>query len=312
MSAAAQALQLPVFRNILYATDLAEDSRAAIPYVRVLAEEYGSTVHVLHVLEPEPMLEIPLDIPPELDSDRRIALLKLKELVKPKPFGEAKTARFVERGRIAEVLKRFVAQHAIDLIVVGTHGRRGFSKMMLGSVAEEIFRSNSCPVLTVGPHCLENREVEVKIGTVVVATDFSQCAQTTLDYALSLAAANKARLVLVHAVSRRIQVVPSATEITGQSVDIYDEIEADDLASARDEMSRLICSPTMRGYMPETIIELGMPAEVIMSAALKRRADVIVMGAHHMFGGAVASHLPWAIASEVVRSAHCPVLTVHS
>ena len=309
MSAAPQIPPLPALKNILFATDLAEDSQAAIPYIRAIAGEFGSTIHVLHVLSPEPMLEIPLDIPPELDADRRIALSKLKKLIVTKPFGDAKSTITVERGRMSDVLTRVVEGQAIDLIVVGTHGRRGLSKVLMGSVAEQIVRASPCPVLTVGPHCLEAQAYAVKLETIVFATDFSASAHHAVEYALSFAKAKHARLIFVHAVPRTVQVIPSGDELAGESMRIYDEIEAGELVRSRDEMARLIRSETMRGWQAEAIIESGTPAEVILAAALKKRADLIVMGAHH---SATASHIPWATASTVACSAPCPVLTVRS
>jgi len=312
MSAAPQLVPLPALKNILYATDLATDSQAAIPHVRAIASKFGSAVHVLHVLSPEPMLEIPLDIPPELDSDRRIALSKLKKLIATKPFGEAETTITVERGHMWDVLKSVVERHAIDLIVVGTHGRRGLSKLFVGSIAERIFRASPCPVLTVGPHCVEEPAQGVMLQTIVFATDFSANAQHAVEYALSFAQANHARLIFVHAVARALQVVPSGAEIAGETMQIYDEIEAEELVRSQEAMANLMRSVTAQGWQAEAVIELGTAAEVILSAAQKKRADLIVMGAHHNIGSATASHIPWATASLVACGAPCPVLTVRS
>ncbi|HEX8925860.1 MAG TPA: universal stress protein, partial [Terriglobales bacterium] len=169
---------------------------------------------------------------------------------------------------------------------------------------------SSCPVLTVGPHCVEDQAMGVKIDTILVATDFSHSAHHALTYALSLAEANHARLILIHAVPRAIQVVPSGAEIAGETMQIYDEIEAEDVARSRQEMTHLLDSGRLRGWTPETIIEVGPASDVILSNALKRKADLIVMGAHHR--SAAASHIPWATASTVVANAHCPVLTVRT
>jgi nucleotide-binding universal stress UspA family protein len=93
---------------------------------------------------------------------------------------------------------------------------------------------------------------------------------------------------------------------------ICHEIVNEELAHSQENMARLIHSETMRGWQAEAIIEVGNPAEVILSAALTKRADLIVMGAHHASGSATASHIPWATASSVACGAPCPVLTVGS
>jgi nucleotide-binding universal stress UspA family protein len=311
MSAVPQISRLPALKNILYATDLAKDSQAAIPHIRAIAGEFGSSVHVLHVLSPEPMLEIPLDVPPELDVDRRIAISNLKKLIATKPFADAKTNIIVERGHMGDVVKRVVERNAIDLIVVGTHGRRGLSKLLMGSVAEQIFRASPCPVLTIGPNCAEAK-AGVKLATIMFATDFSANAQHAVEYALSFAQANRAQLGFVHAVPQIVHMVPSGADIAGDTRQICAEIETEELTRSQEKMASLICSETMRGWRAEGIIEIGNPAEVIVSAALKKRADLIVMGAHHADRSTTASHFPWATASAVACSAPCPVLTVGS
>ena len=107
----------------------------------------------------------------------------------------------MHRGGVWEELQEIVFEKQIDLVVIGTHGRRGIEKLLLGSVAERVFRHADCPVLTVGPHSYLEGGVECNgIPTYLFATDFGEPFLGALPYAVSLAKGTKAKLVLVHVV----------------------------------------------------------------------------------------------------------------
>lgn len=290
MSSSLQTPVVPAVKNILFATDFSPCSQAALPYARAVAERYNSTVHLIHVLTPEPMIELPLDRYPELDADKDVAQSTMKTLLAGKPFGTVAYTAAVERGPLWDVLAGIIAEKNIDLIVLGTHGRRGLKKLVLGSVAEEIFRLASCPVLTVGPYATGQADASFK--TILLATNFYSGSQHALAYAESMARANNSRLILLHAVS--------------------DSMEVPDLAFAGHRVADLISIETIRDLQPEIIAEAGPPAETILNVARNRQADLIVMGARHAAVPSVAAHLPWATASRVVCEAHCPTLTVRA
>lgn len=310
MSSPTQTPFAPTLKNILFATDFSACSQAALPYVRAIAEPYGSTVHVVHVLPPEPMIELPLDLPPELDADQEVAQAALKTMLASKPFGAIACTSAVARGPLWDVLAAFIEEKNIDLVVVGTHGRRGLKKLVLGSVAERVFRHARCPVLTVGPQAESERAVPARIATIVFATDFSAGSQHALPYAVSLARASGSHLILLHSVAVSLEVASVDITVGPSIAEIPEELIAEATASARKQMAELISAGDMQDLKPEVIVEAGLSAETILSVANEKRANLIVMGAHRAPGG--ASHLPWATASAVVCRAHCPVLTVRN
>lgn len=310
MSALPQPVVLPALKNILYTTDLSESSRVAIPYICAIAGWYGASVHLVHVIPPEPMLEVPLDLPRELDSDLDVALQEMRALLAGRPFANAKCTMTVERGYLWPVLVRCIEERDIDLIVVGTHGRSGISKLVRGSMAEQILRQSPLPVLTVGPHCAWGDLLPTG-RTVLFATDFSANAGRALAYAAYVCQVNQARLVLLHSVVPDAPVVPSTTVLDAEDFRRSQYVESG-LELAHTKTNRLASDEMLRGIDVETIVEVGDPAEMILSCAGARRADLIVMGVHRSDGGKMASHLPWATASSVVRQARCPVLTVRS
>ena len=109
-------------------------------------------------------------------------------------------------GNVADVLEELVQTYSADLVVVGTSSRAGWGKVLLGSIAEEIIREATCPVLTVGPHV--TTLASAGIHSIVCATDFSPGSLRALEFAVSLAHEYKAHLTLVHVVEGSLRDSP--------------------------------------------------------------------------------------------------------
>ena len=198
-----------------------------------------------------------------------------------------------------ECAAQVIKQHSIDLIVLGTHGRTGAEKLLLGSVAEEIFRRSHVPVLTIGPGVRSGTPNGGRVTRVFFATDFTPASAAAAAYAVSLADEHRARLVLLHVMRNS-------------------EARSDD--KRRPELS--VAEAIQRLYdcvgknaeingPPEVIVEFGDPAERVVAAARQRRADLIVLGVREGEGRiGAATHLGRGTAHKVVAHAPCPVLTV--
>jgi nucleotide-binding universal stress UspA family protein len=305
-------LPVPALKNILYATDFSPCSQAALPYLRAIAERSGATVHVVHVLPLEARTAVPMDKFSELDSDQIAAESAMKTLLAGNYFGDIAHSATIERGPLWEILAALIAEKSIDLIVLGTHGRRGLKKLVLGSVAEQVYRHASCPVLTVGPQAPHAGMAQASVATILYATDFSSGSHHALPYALSLARANHSHLILLHAVSPAMEMVPASIDAVPVEVEVSAELVAIALAHAREQMAKLLSDELMREFHPKIIVECGPASDMILSLAKSNQADLIVMGAHRASASSIATHLPWATASAVVCQAHCPVLTVRS
>jgi nucleotide-binding universal stress UspA family protein len=152
---------LPTVRlkHILYATDFSEASRAALPVVAAIARKYGSQISAAHVWAPLPYSMV---TPEELSSlegkEESDARDVLEKFVRIKEFEGLPVTPILKCGDAARELSRIVHQHHIDLAVLSTHGRTGFKRLLMGSVAEELFRNLPCPVLTVGPNISRRRK----------------------------------------------------------------------------------------------------------------------------------------------------------
>lgn len=288
-------------KNILFATDFSACSEAAVPYLRALAAIFGATVHVAHVIPPETTGGVSLDAFPELDRSRKTAEERMAKFLVKNPLHGLTHHLLVERGPLWHVLDDVISKHEIDLIILGTHGRRGLKKLVLGSVAEEIFRRAKCPVITVGPSAPQDGTGECKLQRVLYATDFSTGSLQALPYALALARERGKKLVLLH-------VLPEI-EIPGTELDAIAE-------STRQRLQQLLSPGISLWCQTEARVMFGSPADKILQIAEEDKIDLIVMGARHarisLVGATVSAHLPWATAHRVVCEAHCPVLTVRS
>jgi nucleotide-binding universal stress UspA family protein len=142
-------------KNILVATDFSDCSDSALRYGRELAHRFGARLHVLHALEVPPLqlvgTEALVTISPELRVEiEGEARAKLDTLVTPDDRRTLRAATAIrDRQTPTEAITRYATDEKVDLIVLGTHGRHGVSRLLMGSVAEKVVRSAPCPVLTV-------------------------------------------------------------------------------------------------------------------------------------------------------------------
>jgi nucleotide-binding universal stress UspA family protein len=285
------------FRNILFATDFSPSAAHAIPYVKRLAKHYDAKLVALHVRPPSinPMTQ-PMSWPDGETARKHDEELR-NELLDT--FAGIHTTALVEEGDIQSQLRDAIQKNDTDLVVIGTRGRTGFGKVLMGSVAEEIFRTLTCPVLTVGPKSDSSRGAGGEIREILYATDFASISPAAAAYAVSLAQEYQARLILVH-------VIPEPK--------VGDLVSASEVATAaRELLCKLVPAEALAWCKPEYFVERGYPAERILELARLRESDLIVLGVKPEEGvPGAATHLPIGTAHKVVSQAPCPVLTVRS
>jgi universal stress protein A len=140
-------------RRLLVPTDFSDASRAALTYGLAFAENFQCTLHLLHVLETVTGADpLALEIPERSTIEHSIeaaAWEQLQRLLTPGEQARVKIEFWIEWGRPVDEITRYATEHAIDLISMGTHGRGGIERLVLGSVAEHVVRHAPCPVLTV-------------------------------------------------------------------------------------------------------------------------------------------------------------------
>jgi nucleotide-binding universal stress UspA family protein len=281
------------FSNILVPTDFTGASENALAYARAFAKDYGSRIFVTHAVAPNPPIFLPMEpVPPDLDGEWADAQSELDKFLRSEPRTDILQEGILERGELWNVLDDVIHRHSIDLIVLGSHGRHGLKKLVLGSGAEQIFRKAQCPVLTLGPKVPEPKGDVAVFKHIIFATDFSSGSLKALPYALSLVEEHEASLTLLHVVP----LVPMQHQMYVSG-------------GAEKRLEDLIPPDAKDWCRPSAVVSFEFPAEGILHLAEAQSADLIVMGVHKRAPRA-AAHLPWAIAYEVVRHAPCPVLTV--
>ena len=298
-------------KNILFATDFSEASQAALPYTAAIARRYDSQLHIAHITSPASYVisSQPGD-PVTLDSIHEAALADARQRMETLA-SHLKTVphhTYLREGEVWESLSNLIRAHEIDLLVVGTHGRTGVEKLLLGSKAEEILRQSTCPVLTVGPKIggraklttIENEgkdlaPVEISLRQIVYATDFSPESLAAAPFATSLAQEFQTKLTLLN-------VIEKYTDMDRQPGPI-------DLALQR--LEKLVPEEASLWCSPRPSVQFGPPADCILQEAQDSKADLIVLGVRTAAGKlGAATHLPWATAHKVIAQAHCPVLTI--
>jgi len=283
------------FDNILYATDFSSTAKNAIPFVRKIARHFSSKVLAFHVKPPvvNPMTEpatwpIDIEAAKAVDREHRLELLEA--------FDEFNADVEIDEGDIRSNLEKAIRAHKTDLIVIGTHGRTGVAKILLGSIAEEIFRTVSCPVLTVGPH---SDPAKSSFQRILFATDFASEAPVAAAYAVSLAQEFQASLTMMHVVQE-----PKAGEFS-----LWSDVQE----STKKLLHNLVPADAEAWCKPEYFVERGEAADRILDLANLRDVDLIVLGARPEEGvPGAATHLGIATAHKIVAKAKCPVLTVRS
>jgi nucleotide-binding universal stress UspA family protein len=290
---AAEARERITLKNILFATDFSSAADAAAPIAIQIAQRYGAKVIGLHVnpfdnytaAAPEAWASMTEATERENKEDAKRLNEQLKEVEHDVVIGE---------GNIWEAIVNQIKEKEVDLIVVGTRGRTGFGKTVLGSVAEEILRKAPCPVLTVGPHINLWSEEYAKMEEILYATDLATDFPKAAPYAISLAQENEAHLVLLHVMEG-----PKPGELldTPEVVDLKER----KLQQLIPPQAGLWCDPTI-------IVEPGPAAEKILDVAKRRHTALIVLGAKP--AGWLSTHFNVGIVHKIVAEATCPVLTV--
>ena len=284
---AVQQLSTVAIHNVAVATDFGACSEHAVEHALAVARHFDATLHLLHLVLPSKFAYVPemmpaIDEAAGRDSDQYVARLTGTHLL-----DGVKLERWVEQGEIAEVVHGFVKDHQIDMLVVGTHGRSGLPRLILGSVAQQIFHSVRCPVLVVGPRAPgAGRELQLK--KVLFATDLSHESLAALPWALTAIEEWHTELDVLHICTTGNPEHPRLMNELRTRID--EALEGKEHGSLRLHLQR------------------GKPMPMVTDFALHNHEDAIILGLkphRGLYDGPFWSH-----AYEIMRHAPCPVLSV--
>jgi nucleotide-binding universal stress UspA family protein len=302
--------QLPELRlkTVLIATDFSPASDRAVFQAVSIARRYGAKLYVVHIVS---SMGFTLGGPGALALATEAAwrdMAQLERELSRRRMSQGLTSFFfVCSGEVSEELETIVQREHIDLVVIATNDRKGAGKLLLGSVAEQVFRNSSCPVLTVGPHWAADceRAVPRSDRRLLFATDFGGASLQTLPHAISLANQLGKRLILLHVLSS----LPKRGDRRVTAIDA-DKARGSAHAAAIQRLAKLVSQEATMKDAPAFMVEFDKPAEGILKAAEVLHADMIIMGLPRRTHVETISRLPWSTAYEVVCGAVCPVLTL--
>lgn len=276
------------FKNILFLTDFTEASQTALAYALGFANHFGAQLYPAHSCDPIILTETAA--PNILDEVEENSRRRLKDLAKANDI--AGTPLFA-RGPVADAVPGWINDHGIDLIVMGTHGRKGLKHFLLGSVAEAVFRHATCPVLTVGPHVNVRPYHDFKAEKILFPTDLGAHAEFATQYALSVAQESKAQVTFMHVVTLE---------------DAFQRDRAPLVADSFKKLETLIPQDAKQWCQPDMVVEVGDPIKELLGYAETERPDLIVLGlpAGKKFNGGFHTSVTY----NLIAQAPCPVLTV--
>jgi nucleotide-binding universal stress UspA family protein len=268
-----------MYDTVLVATDGSEAAAGAVDAALALAERFDATLHAVHVSAD--------------DTDAGSGLVGIEDRAEQGGVA-ARTAVLPSDGSVSQPIVEYAEEHGVDLAVVGTHGRTGLDRFILGSVAERVLRTAPMPVLAV--------RTDTSLGGIddlLVPTDGSDCAKAAVGHAIDLATATGATLHLVHVVDVTV------AWPTGSGGGVLDAMEAGGQAA----LDRAIDRAEGAGVAAvEATLLSGSPYRAIADYAADQAVDCTVMGTHGRTG--FNRYLLGSVAERVVRVSPSPVLAV--
>jgi len=302
---------MPAIRRILCPLDFSRFSRHALEQAVSLAREFGAEISALHVVAAAPVLEV---MPGRARGSGAVRLsaasratltAELREFTYEVEAGGVVVHVAVDDGDPVDTIVREADAWPADLIVMGTHGRTGVGRLLLGSVAERVLRRAPCPVVTV-PRDVQSPAWSLTFGRLLCPIDFSAASAHALEYAASLAAPEGPGLCVLHVVDLFAEGGAAPDPAAFDSPDFA----ADVLRIAAGQISQAV-QTTIRARCPVTeVAALGQASAEILRAAAEQECDAIVLGVRRRTTADLL--LYGSTTQEVVRHASVPVLTLRA
>ena len=293
-------------QRILCPIDFSLASKRAWDHAVVLAGWYGSRITVLHVNSPAflpqpPILFAEAPHPAVGEAERSVEAQVLDWVAPIRSAGIPVDVAFEPSHSPAAGILHCAEALPADLIVLGTHGRGGFERFMLGSVAEKVLRKARWPVLTVPPPATHVTKLPFK--QILCPVDFFEPSLSALRYAFSIAEESNAALTLLHVIEWPVEdemVIDRALDFPEGRSRMQAEAERR-LNATIPRDARLWCEPV-------TKVVWGKAYRAILDAAERQSVDLIVMGVRGRH--ALDLLLFGSTTNQTVRQAPCPVLTL--
>jgi len=293
-----------MIKKILCAIDRSPSSLQAFGYALALARWQSARLNLLEVIEEAPPPGV--NRAPTSDgvpNETRTTLERdLRRVLTARRASDVKVEISLRNGNVVQEILAQAKTSRPDLMVIGSHGRGGIQRLVLGSVAEKVLRLATCPVLTVRRGVRLVRRSRSPFATILCPTDFSAAANKAVAYAKRLAQEADAKLILMTAVES-----PFGDEVTSGAVA---ELQKSIASNASDALTRLLPRPASNGPRAQAIVAVGKASAAIVKVARARSVDLIVMGVSGR--GALDVAILGSTTHHVIREGAWPVLTVRT
>lgn len=297
-------------RKILYATDFSPCSRQALQQAFYWAKACGAELHLFHamlldVLMPDAygaILYGPVESSAAAERLRNWAEDEMKKLTDPIQGGGVELqVHIVQTSSPAASILEAARSLEADLMVLGTHGRRGVGRWILGSVAEQVMREAKCPVLAVREQATD---VPPRVGRILVPVDLSDVCPAAITRAREVAARFDAEVDVLHVVPE-----PMMAAAYPPSAAVLPAFDPADAMTRAEEHLKDLLEQTEGAPVPINVrVTCDQPVGCIVEHAKEKGIDLIVMATHGRRG--VERLLLGSTTERVLRLAPCPVLVV--
>ena len=283
--------------RILCPVDFSEFSDTACEYGHSFAREFGAKLFILHVAEPFVAIHHSAIVPSLIDQvyEQQIADAeeKVRSLAARQNWNDVEHEVVLKRGSVADAIIQFVEAKDIDLITMGTHGRRGLDRLVLGSVTERILRTGRPPVLAVHSQGSGARERPVQFRKILFCTDFSDNSPRALEYAFQLACKYKAGISLLHVLERS----NGGEDLEAEKRQVLQQLQA-------------VVPQNAQNFAVEPAVRVGKTYQEILEHAAETQTDLIVMGVRGR--NALDLALFGSTTQRVIQLGQWPVLVVRT
>ena len=300
-----------VFKQILCPIDFSETATRALAHAAALARWYDAQLTVIHVV---PVFEDNMQSSFPFKGDdgrtpyapvRADVLEQMRRSTEKAGAAALNPTLLAEEGRTHAVIIDRAAALQADLLVAGTHGRGGFNRLLLGSVAEKVVRTAPCPVLTVPPSVSRTPATQVVFKNILCPIDFSPSSLKAFEYALDLGRQANGCVTTLHAVEYVDEEEPC--EHVDAGIRHYRQQVID---HARQQLHALATEHSQTWCAVNEAVAIGRAYKAILQRASTHDTDLIVMGAQGR--GSADLMLYGSNTQHVVRAATRPVLTVRA
>jgi nucleotide-binding universal stress UspA family protein len=306
------------FRRVLCPIDFSETSIRALTYATAFASWYEAELEVLHVVPAFDSGVVPAMSARSEDGGRYPVshdeiLAEIRRAITTADAGRVNPRALAQEGRAHEMIASRARAQPADLLVMGTHGRSGFTRLLLGSVTEKVLRTAPCPVLTVPPATRSMTGAPVRLKRILCPIDYSSSALKALEYALDLGRQADGCVTVLHA----LEYMDPEEQPEPSTFDPWYEAIAGDrrrrrrhIDDAREQLHTQLAQEPSTWCEIQEVVAIDRAYKAILRHAADANADLIVMGTQG--AGGLELMLYGSNTQHVVRAATCPVLTVRA